>query len=268
MREVRPTLPVIILTARGDEADHVKGLHLGADDYVVKPFSIKELVARIRAVLRRSPGRPLDLACVRFPETGMEADLFRRELRFAGGERAELSEKEVELLRYLAANPDRAISREELLRCVWRIDPQGAVLRTVDMHVARLREKMRDDAEQPRLLLTVRERLHACIKRGGRGEQAMKRTLLTWTIFAAALVLVLGVMSFFTVRMLQFERAVTVADTRGSGGNVRLALWRMDSAAAVSAGAQAGSSCWGTCEASIYRKTIRNSDSTRRSRTR
>jgi DNA-binding response OmpR family regulator len=156
VREVRPTLPVIILTARGDESDRVKGLQLGADDYVVKPFSIKELVARVRAVLRRSPGRPLDLACVRFPETGTEADLFRRELRFAKGDRAELSEKEVELLRYLAANPDRAISREELLRCVWRIDPQGAATRTVDMHVARLREKLRDDADQPRLLLTVR----------------------------------------------------------------------------------------------------------------
>ena len=129
VREVRPTLPVIILTARGDESDRVKGLQLGADDYVVKPFSIKELVARIRAVLRRSPGRPLDLACVRFPETGVEADLFRRELRFSKGDRAELSEKEVELLRYLAANPDRAISREELLRCVWRIDPHGAATR-------------------------------------------------------------------------------------------------------------------------------------------
>jgi DNA-binding response OmpR family regulator len=156
VREVRPTLPVIILTARGDESDRVKGLHMGADDYVVKPFSIKELIARIRAVLRRSPGRPLDLACVRIPETRMEADLLRRELRFATGERAELSEKEVELLRYLASNPDRAISREELLRCVWRIDPQGAGTRTVDMHVARLREKLRDDADQPRILLTVR----------------------------------------------------------------------------------------------------------------
>src|SRR6185437_6046626 len=156
VREVRPTLPVIILTARGDESDRVKGLHMGADDYVVKPFSIKELIARIRAVLRRSPGRPLDLACVRFPETQMEADLLRRELRFAVGDRAELSEKEVELLRYLAANPDRAISREELLRSVWRIDPQGAGTRTIDMHVARLREKLKDDAEQPRILLTVR----------------------------------------------------------------------------------------------------------------
>jgi len=132
------------------------GLQLGADDYVVKPFSIKELVARVRAVLRRSPGRPLDMTCVRFPDAKMEADLLRRELRFAGAGRAELSEKEVELLRYLASNPDRAISREELLRCVWRIDPQGAGTRTVDMHVARLREKLRDDAEQPRILLTVR----------------------------------------------------------------------------------------------------------------
>ncbi len=156
LREVRPTLPVIILTARGDEADRVRGLQLGADDYVVKPFSIKELVARVRAVLRRSPARPLDMTHVRFPDAKMEADLLRRELRFAAGARADLSEKEVELLRYLASNPDRAISREELLRCVWRIDPQGAGTRTVDMHVARLREKLRDDAEQPRILLTVR----------------------------------------------------------------------------------------------------------------
>ena len=157
VREVRPTLPVIILTARGDEADRVKGLHLGADDYVVKPFSIKELVARIRAVLRRSPGRPLDLTCVRFADAGTEADLLpRASCGLPFGERAELSEKEVELLRYLAANPARAISREELLRSVWRIDPQGAGTRTVDMHVARLREKLRDDADQPRLLLTVR----------------------------------------------------------------------------------------------------------------
>ena len=156
LRAARPTLPVIILTARGDEADRVRGLQLGADDYVVKPFSIKELTARVRAVLRRSPARPLDITCVRFPHSNMEADLLRRELRFDDTERAELSEKEVELLRYLASNPDRAMSREELLRCVWRIDPHGAGTRAVDMHVARLREKLRDDAENPRILLTVR----------------------------------------------------------------------------------------------------------------
>ena len=134
----------------------MKGLQLGADDYVVKPFSIREIIARIRAVLRRSPQRPLDVTSVRFAQPGVEADLLRRELRFASGDRADLSELEVDLLRYLACNPDRAISREELLRSVWRIDPQGSETRTVDMQVARLREKLRDDGDQPRLLLTVR----------------------------------------------------------------------------------------------------------------
>lgn len=156
IRAARPTLPVLILTARGDEADRVKGLQLGADDYVVKPFSVKELMARIRAVLRRSPGRPLDVTSVRFPGAAMEADLLRRELRFDGGQRHELSEKEVDLLRYLACNSRRAVSREELLMSVWQIDARGGETRTIDMHVARLREKMQDDGESPRLLLTVR----------------------------------------------------------------------------------------------------------------
>jgi DNA-binding response OmpR family regulator len=156
VRATRPTLPVIILTARGDEADRVKGLGLGADDYVVKPFSVKELVARVRAVLRRSPGRPLDVAAVDFPSARIEADLMRRELRFSDGQRVQLSEREVELLRYLASNPGRAIARDELLRSVWLLDPNGLGTRTIDMHVARLREKLRDDGEQPRLLLTVR----------------------------------------------------------------------------------------------------------------
>ena len=156
IRAARPTLPVLILTARGDEADRVKGLQLGADDYVVKPFSVKELMARIRAVLRRSPGRPLDVTSVRFADAGVEADLLRREVRFGSGDRQELSEKEVELLRYLACNPQRAVSREELLSSVWQIEARGGETRTIDMHVARLREKLRDSAEAPRLLLTVR----------------------------------------------------------------------------------------------------------------
>jgi len=157
IRATRPTLPVIILTARGDEADRVKGLQLGADDYVVKPFSVKELMARIRAVLRRSSSRPLDVTCVRFPSGGVEADLLRRELRFENGGREELSEKEADLLRYLACHSKRAVSRDELLRGVWQIEPGlGMETRTIDMHVARLREKLRDAGESPRLLLTVR----------------------------------------------------------------------------------------------------------------
>ena len=154
VRRVRPTQPVIILTAKGDEADRIAGLKNGADDYVVKPFSIKELMARVQAVLRRSPGRPSDLDEVDFP--GGTADFQRRELRFADNERAELSEREAELMRYLVNNRGRAISRDELLSNVWRISPQGVSTRTIDMHIARLREKLRDSSGSPKILLTVR----------------------------------------------------------------------------------------------------------------
>lgn len=154
VRGVRPTLPVIMLTARGEESDRVSGLKLGADDYVVKPFSVKELLARVEAVLRRSPQRPIDLSIVDFP--GGVADFERRELRFTDGGRTELSEREAELLRYLAENPGRAISRTELLENVWRISSDGLPTRTIDMHIARLREKLRDNAEDPQVLLTVR----------------------------------------------------------------------------------------------------------------
>lgn len=153
VRRVRPTAPVIILTARGDEADRVAGLQLGADDYVVKPFSVKELLARIEAVLRRTPGRPVDVDTTEIP--GGQIDFARREIRF-GVERHELSEKEAEVLRYLVANAGRAIPRDELLTSVWRISPDGLPTRTIDMHVARLREKLHDDGEDPRILLTVR----------------------------------------------------------------------------------------------------------------
>lgn len=154
VRATRPTQPVIILTARGEESDRVEGLRAGADDYVVKPFSVKELLARVEAVLRRSPGRPTDVAEVQIP--GGVADLARRELRFADGNRCELSERETELLRYLANHADRAVARDELLANVWRISPEGLPTRTIDMHVARLREKLRDDSEDPQVLLTVR----------------------------------------------------------------------------------------------------------------
>jgi DNA-binding response OmpR family regulator len=164
VRSVRPTLPVIVMTARGEESERVTGLRLGADDYVVKPFGIKELLARVEAVLRRSPQRPVDLASVRIP--GGVADFSRCEVRFADGGRAELSEKEMELLRYLATNPDRAIAREELLSSVWRIDPRGAETRTIDMHVARLREKLRDDPTHPKIILTVRGKGYSFVKGG------------------------------------------------------------------------------------------------------
>lgn len=154
VRAARPATPVIVMTARGDESDRVQGLKLGADDYVVKPFSVKELLARVEAVLRRSPERPSDVARVEFP--GGVADLARCEIRYGSGERQELSEREAELLRYLACNSGRVITRDELLTRVWRISAGHVETRTIDMHIARLREKLRDDSENPRVLLTVR----------------------------------------------------------------------------------------------------------------
>jgi len=156
VRTSRPTVPVIILTARGEEGDRVKGLTLGADDYVVKPFSIRELLARVEAVLRRSPERATDVKKVAF--TGGTADLVRREVVYDKGGRCELSEREAELLRYLAGNPGRAIAREEILNRVWRLDPESVETRAIDMQVARLREKLRDDPAEPRIIVTVRNK--------------------------------------------------------------------------------------------------------------
>lgn len=154
LRRARPTLPVICLTARGDEDDRVRGLKLGADDYVVKPFSARELLARVEAVLRRTAERPTDVD--RIELDGRVVDLKRHEVRFEDGRRHELSTRELELLRYLAANQGRAVSRDELLRNVWRVDPRGVETRTIDMHVVRLREKLGDDPSAPRVVLTVR----------------------------------------------------------------------------------------------------------------
>jgi DNA-binding response OmpR family regulator len=154
VRAMRRALPVIVLTARGSEDDRVQGLALGADDYVVKPFSIKELLARIEAVLRRAPKRPPAVRRLEFE--GVQADLERQEITFDDGERSELSEREWQLLQYLARNAGRAVSRDELLARVWGLDPTGITTRTIDMHVARLREKLRDDQGSPRIVLTVR----------------------------------------------------------------------------------------------------------------
>ncbi|MDB6032137.1 MAG: two component transcriptional regulator, winged helix family [Verrucomicrobiales bacterium] len=166
-REARATLPIIILTARGEEGDRVQGLRLGADDYVVKPFSVRELLARVEAVLRRSPERPSQVEKILIQ--GGVADLARCEIRYENGERSELSEREVELLRYLASNAGRAISRDEILMRVWRLNPKRMETRTIDMHIANLREKLRDNSEAPKVLLTVRGKGY--MFRAGNGER-------------------------------------------------------------------------------------------------
>ena len=150
LRKERPGQPVIILSAGGEEGDRVKGLKMGADDYVVKPFSVRELLARVDAVLRRTTERP---AAVEAHEVnGAKVDFARREVRFEDGTREELSEREADLLRYLVAQAGRAVPREELLRHVWGINPKNIETRTVDMHVAHLRQKLRNEAS----LVTVR----------------------------------------------------------------------------------------------------------------
>jgi len=154
VRASRPLLPVIILTALGGEDDRVEGLRLGADDYIAKPFSVRELLARIEAVLRRSPSRPVD--ATRFHIPGGTADMEHSELRFDDGRRQSLSEREAQLLRYLAGSPGRVISREEILLHVWQVRPDGIETRTIDMHVARLREKLGDAPGRPCILKTVR----------------------------------------------------------------------------------------------------------------
>ena len=167
VRKLRPTQPVIILTAKGEESDRVAGLKEGADDYVVKPFSIKELMARVEAVLRRTPQRPSNDDLISLPNG--EVDFERREIRFNDNSRSELSEKEIELLRYLANNSDRAITRDELLSSVWRLSPKGISTRTSDMHIARLREKLRDKKDKPEIGLTVRGKGYMWA--AGRGEK-------------------------------------------------------------------------------------------------
>ncbi len=140
IRREEPGLPVIVVTARGAEEERVRGLELGADDYVVKPFSARELLARVEAVLRRSPDRPQAVRRLQLA-TG-EVDLDRGEMRLAGGGCEHLSKLEVDVLRYLAKSRDRIVSRDELLLRVWQQKPHLIATRSVDMTIARLRKKL------------------------------------------------------------------------------------------------------------------------------
>lgn len=157
LRRSRARLPVIILTARGQEQDRVKGLKAGADDYVVKPFSVVELIARVEAVLRRSAERPTSVRTLTI--AGRTIDFERREVTLAengGAARVVLSDMESRVLEYLSANRGRAVAREELLSSVWGVDPRNSGTRTVDMTIARLREALADDPSAPAVILTVR----------------------------------------------------------------------------------------------------------------
>ncbi len=145
-------LPVIFLTAKGEEIDRVLGLELGADDYVVKPFSPRELVARVKAVLRRQ-ARPSEKAeIIETPDFRLEA--LTREVTVRGRP-VTLSALEFQLLHFLASHPRQVFSRERLLDEVWGRD-RFVTPRTVDVHVRRVREKIEDQPKKPRFLQTVR----------------------------------------------------------------------------------------------------------------
>ena len=146
------SLPVIFLTAKGEEIDRVLGLEIGADDYVVKPFSPRELVARVKAVLRRQ-ARPLGrLEVIETPDFRLDARTQEVTVR---GKAIELSALEFKLLHFLASHPRRIFNREQLLDEVWGRD-RFVTPRTVDVHVRRLREKIEVQSEKPQLIQTVR----------------------------------------------------------------------------------------------------------------
>jgi len=150
IRVVRAT-PVIMLTARGHETDRVVGLELGADDYIAKPFSPREVVARVRAVLRRTNGTGDDGAVQRFED--LEIDPNRREVR-RGGSPLHLTRKEFDLLWHLASRPGVTMTRTELLEHVWDFAWDGDTS-TVTVHIRRLREKIEADPAHPSHLVTV-----------------------------------------------------------------------------------------------------------------
>ena len=149
----RSHVPIIMITARGEETDRVAGLELGADDYVVKPFSAREVVARVRAVLRRAgagaPGEDeeIEIGGLRLDQARHAASL--------DGEELELSRKEFELLRTLMRSAGRVLTRERLLEEVWDMNWYGST-KTLDVHVSSLRKKLGDDPRDPAYIHTVR----------------------------------------------------------------------------------------------------------------
>ncbi len=151
LRAKRGSIPIIMLTARGQEVDKVVGLELGADDYVTKPFSIRELLARVKAVLRRTAVVPKDQDQHSFGE--VEVDL-RRCRVLKSGKSIDVSSKEFELLKYFICHSGETLSRDRLLEDVWGYDNYPTT-RTVDTHLVRLRQKLEPDPEQPQFFLTV-----------------------------------------------------------------------------------------------------------------
>jgi DNA-binding response OmpR family regulator len=146
------TVPILIISAKDQEIDKIMGLELGADDYVTKPFSVKEVVARVKAALRRTSALELDTEVLVFGRN--EVDFQGRALR-VDGEETDVSPREFDLLQYLTRNPNRVLSRDQILNRVWGYDYYGTA-RTIDNFIQKLRRKVEDDPENPRYIVTVR----------------------------------------------------------------------------------------------------------------
>jgi len=144
-------IPIIMATAKGEEIDKILGLELGADDYVTKPFSPRELVARVKAVLRRTSSKTEEKDELAFED--LTINLVKHEIRLKG-EEVDLKPKEFDLLKLLATNPGKVFTRDFLLEQLWGYDYLGDT-RTVDVHMRRLRQKIEEDAANPRFLKTV-----------------------------------------------------------------------------------------------------------------
>jgi two-component system alkaline phosphatase synthesis response regulator PhoP len=152
--EATATLPIVVLTAKAAETDRIVGLEMGADDYITKPFSPRELVARVRAVLRRAYGIELERRQDTYEKGRLRVDFDTYEV-FVDGERVDLSLREFELLRFFVRSPNRVFDRLQILDLVWGHDTHVEP-RTVDVHVRRLRKRIERDDANPELILTVR----------------------------------------------------------------------------------------------------------------
>lgn len=156
LREMGLRQPVLMVTARDEEVDRVLGLELGADDYIIKPFSLRELIARIRAALRRAYGELAGTPEIRKIYFGdVEVDLESLEV-MRSGRIVDLTPTEFRLLRVLLGAPGQVFSREQLIEMIWGYDSEIGSDRTVDVHMRHLREKLEDDPANPRWLITVR----------------------------------------------------------------------------------------------------------------
>jgi two-component system alkaline phosphatase synthesis response regulator PhoP len=145
--------PIIMLTAKGQEKEKVAGLNLGADDYITKPFSLEELLARINAVLRRTdPARAVGR---KFRFADLDVDIAGLKIK-RSNEEIEISKREAAIIQFFAANPNRVIGREELYKAVWDETMSELGTRTVDMHIAKLRSKIERNATEPKVIKTVR----------------------------------------------------------------------------------------------------------------